>query len=37
MKICIIGSRSLDKAEVIFPIIDKFLDSYTHSGQPITF
>ena len=35
MKICIIGSRSLDKAEVIFPIIDKFISSYT--GQPITF
>ena len=35
MKICIIGSRSLDKAEVIFSIIDKFISSYT--GQPITF
>lgn len=28
MKLAIIGSRSLDKAEVIFPIIDSFLEDY---------
>jgi len=35
MKVCIIGSRSLDKAEQIFPIIDKFIEDY--KGTPITF
>jgi hypothetical protein len=35
MKICIIGSRTLDKAEIVFPIIDKFLESY--KGKAITF
>jgi hypothetical protein len=35
MKICIIGSRTLDKAEIVFPIIDKFLESY--KGKSITF
>jgi hypothetical protein len=35
MKICIIGSRTLDKAELVFPIIDKFLESY--KGKSITF
>lgn len=28
MKLCIIGSRSLDKAEVVFPIIEKFLKEH---------
>ena len=35
MKICIIGSRTLDKAEIVFPIIDKFLESYKEKS--ITF
>lgn len=35
MKICIIGSRTLDKAELVFPIIDKFLESYKEKS--ITF
>lgn len=27
MKLCIIGSRSIDKAEVVFPILNKFMDT----------
>jgi hypothetical protein len=30
MKVCIIGSRSLDKAENIFPIIDTFIKDHTN-------
>ena len=31
MKICVIGSRSIDKAEVIFPILEKVLDEHSAS------
>lgn len=34
MKICILGSRSIDKAETVIPIIDKFLKDHV-SGSPI--
>lgn len=29
MKICILGSRSIDKAEVVFPVIEKFIEDHT--------
>ena len=35
MKVCIIGSRSLDKAEDIFPIIDRFIKE--HGTGTLTF
>ena len=35
MKVCIIGSRSLDKAEVVVPIIDKFFKDHTTKPQVI--
>jgi predicted Rossmann fold nucleotide-binding protein DprA/Smf involved in DNA uptake len=35
MRICIIGSRSLDKAEVIIPIMDKFFKEHTVKPQVI--
>lgn len=34
MKICILGSRSIDKAETVIPIIDKFIKDHV-SGSPI--
>jgi len=34
MKVCIIGSRSIDKAEDVLPIIDKFVKENT-TGTPI--
>jgi len=34
MKVCIIGSRSLDKAEVVFPIIERFLKEHS-IGNPV--
>ncbi len=34
MKICILGSRSIDKAETVIPIIDKFMKDHV-SGSPI--
>tara|TARA_R110002012_G_scaffold16117_2_gene62762 strand:+ start:401 stop:772 length:372 start_codon:yes stop_codon:yes gene_type:complete len=27
MKVCIFGSRTIDKPEIVFPIIDKFLEN----------
>lgn len=35
MKICIIGSRSCDKAEIILPILDKFIKDHTLKPQVI--
>jgi predicted Rossmann fold nucleotide-binding protein DprA/Smf involved in DNA uptake len=35
MRVCIIGSRSLDKAEVVVPIIDKFFKEHTTKPQVI--
>lgn len=35
MRVCIIGSRSLDKAEVVIPIIDKFFNEHTTKPQVI--
>src|SRR6056300_408301 len=35
MKVCIIGSRSLDKAEKVFPIIDRFIKE--HGTGTLTF
>lgn len=29
MKLCIIGSRSIDKAEFVFPVIEKFIKDHT--------
>ena len=29
MKLCIIGSRSIDKAELVFPAIEKFIKDHT--------
>jgi len=29
VKICILGSRSIDKAEVVFPVIEKFIEDHT--------
>ena len=34
MKLCIIGSRSIDKAEVVFPAIERFLKEHS-TGTPI--
>lgn len=34
MKICILGSRSIDKAETVIPIIDKFMKDHV-PGSPI--
>jgi hypothetical protein len=33
MKVCIIGSRSIDKAEIVFPILDRFIKEQTN-GKP---
>jgi hypothetical protein len=35
MKVAIVGSRSLDRAEIIFPIIHKFVEDY--KDTPICF
>lgn len=35
MKLCIIGSRSIDKAEVVFPAIDRFIKE--HGTGTLTF
>ena len=35
MKVCIIGSRSIDKAEIAFPIIDRFIKE--HGTGTLTF
>ena len=35
MRVCIIGSRSLDKAEIVMPIIDKFFKEHTKKPQVI--
>lgn len=35
MKVCIIGSRSLDKTEVVVPIINKFFEEQTTPPQVI--
>lgn len=29
MKLCILGSRSIDKAEFVFPVIEKFIKDHT--------
>lgn len=34
MKICIIGSRSIDKAEFVIPIIDRFIKDHV-VGTPV--
>lgn len=34
MKICIIGSRSIDKAEFVIPILDKFIKDHV-VGTPV--
>jgi len=34
MKICIIGSRSIDKAEFVIPILDKFMKDHV-VGTPV--
>ena len=34
MKICIIGSRSIDKAEFVIPILDRFMKDHV-VGTPV--
>jgi len=35
MRICIVGSRSIDKAEVVFPLIDKFIREHTTAPRTV--
>jgi len=35
MKVCILGSRSIDKAEIVFPAIDRFIKE--HGTGTLTF